>query len=123
VLRPQVQARLNDVAVVEDDSIATKGGDLGGAPVTVTLTLRDGTSLRQTIEDSPGSPADPLTPDQLRSKWIDSLAIGLPELPLSRAAALFDQGGRLAELSSVPAWLAGLRAAGEAFTTAPMACR
>ena len=78
VLRPALQARLHDVQVVEGKTPNRSGGDVGGAPVTVTLSMVDGSSLARTITASPGSPLDPLTPEQLARKWRDCLGAGKP---------------------------------------------
>ncbi|WP_163562620.1 MmgE/PrpD family protein, partial [Klebsiella pneumoniae] len=55
VLRPEIQSRLRDVTVVVAAGTSLQGADVGGAPVTVTLTLRDGTKRGKTVQASPGS--------------------------------------------------------------------
>ncbi|WP_170181949.1 MmgE/PrpD family protein [Phreatobacter stygius] len=109
VLRPEIQARLGDVDVVEAAGTSLQGADVGSAPVTVTLTLRDGARLAKTILVSPGSVEDPLTPAQLEAKWTDCLERAAPGIDSATAARLFAQGFDLAALPRVSDWLAGLR--------------
>ena len=83
VLREGIQARLQDVDVMEVaevaevvDGVQKAGGqtaapDLGRLPVSVMLMLHDGSVLEHTVVASPGSPDDPLTLAQLRHKWTD----------------------------------------------------
>jgi 2-methylcitrate dehydratase PrpD len=113
VLRPEIQARLRDVRLVEA-ATPIRDGDLGNAPVTVTLELRNGETLSRTISDPPGSFRDPMTPDQLARKWLDCLQRGAPHLDSSRARELFERGRRLASVSSVGPWLAALAPAASA---------
>ena len=72
VLRDDIQQRLGDVEIVER-APTQPPESIGDAPVKVTLTLRAGKQLSRTITVSPGSMDDPLTPDQLKYKWIDCL--------------------------------------------------
>lgn len=107
VTRPEVQDRLADVTVVESDTAPVHGTDIDG-PVTVTLTMRDGSVLTRTVEHAPGSAADPLPLDQLQVKWIDCLQHGRPSLPAERAAGLFDEGCRLEEMPGISTWLSAV---------------
>lgn len=109
VLRPDIQARLADVTVVEVAGTAQKGSDLGSAPVTVTLDLHDGRSLSRTITASPGSRQDPLTGPQLAAKWLDCLQRAQPALAREDAQALFAEGMSLARHDEVGGWLSRLR--------------
>ena len=109
VLRPDIQARLRDVSVVEAVGEAQAGSDLGSAPVTVTVTPLQGGTLSRTITASPGSLQDPLTPPQLKAKWLDCLQKAQPGLLPETAGTLFDQGLDLAEDANVERWLARLR--------------
>ncbi|SFC10131.1 2-methylcitrate dehydratase PrpD [Bosea sp. CRIB-10] len=109
VLRPDIQARLRDVVVVEAAGEAQTGSDLGSAPVTVTLTPRQGGTLSRTIIASPGSQQDPLTPPQLKAKWVDCLQRACPELDSQVTAALFDEGKNLASHANIEGWLMRLR--------------
>src|SRR3546814_7590326 len=59
VLRPEIQARLADVAVVEDEAQPLQGADVGAAPVTVTLALASGAEVSRTVVALPGSSQDP----------------------------------------------------------------
>ncbi len=107
VTRPEVQARLTDVTVVESDTAPVHGTDMDG-PVTVTLTMRDGSVLTRTVEHAPGSAADPLPLDQLQVKWIDCLQHGRPNLPAVQAAGLFDEGYRLETMPGISTWLSAV---------------
>ena len=107
VMRPEVQARLTDVTVVESDTAPVHGTDMDG-PVTVTLTMRDGSVLTRTVEHAPGSAADPLPLDQLQVKWIDCLQHGRPSLPAAQAAGLFDEGCRLETMPGISTWLSAV---------------
>jgi len=109
VLRPEIQSRLRDVAVVEATGMSLQGADVGGAPVTVTLTLRDGARREKTILASPGSMQDPLTPEQLGAKWIDCLQRAAPGIDRGLAARLFGQGSDLAGQEQAGDWLFALR--------------
>jgi hypothetical protein len=84
---------------------------IGDAPVTVTLSLKDGGTLSHTITVSPGSKGDPLTPDQLKTKWLDCLARGASHLDSRAAESCFDDGLGLADLPAFDAWVARLRPA------------
>jgi len=106
VLRPQVQARLGDLEVVEEGPEPPPGTDLGRMPVTLCLTLRDGRKLVHTVVASPGSPDDPLTLPQLRQKWVDCLVHAKPALDPQTAHAWFDQGLALDQADEVRPWLA-----------------
>lgn len=109
VLRPEIQARLVDVSVVEVAGTAQKGSDLGSAPVTVTFRLHDGRTLSQTIIASPGSRQDPLTGPQLQAKWLDCLQRAQPLLTREDAQVLFAEGMSLARHTQVSDWLSRLR--------------
>lgn len=109
VLRPALQARLHDVQVVEANTANRSGGDVGAAPVTVTLSMMDGSSLARTITASPGSPLDPLTPEQLARKWRDCLKRANPALPETEADALLEAGRGIAEAGSCRPWLDAIR--------------
>lgn len=104
VLRPEIQARLQDVTVVERDIPPEYDGNIGAAPVTVTLQPRSGRPASRTIIASPGSKADPLTPTQLRAKWIDCLRRARPDID-EAAGPLFDEGMRLADAATPYAWI------------------
>jgi 2-methylcitrate dehydratase PrpD len=109
VMRPNVQSRLRDVQVIESTDDLPAGMTIGDAPVTVTLTRKDGSSLARTITVSPGSKSDPLTPAQLEAKWTDCLERGAAYLPGGGAAACFEQGLAMADLTDIAEWLAAMR--------------
>ena len=106
VRRPEIQTRLRDIELVEATT-PPPAGELGNAPVTVTLQMRDGRTLSRTITAAPGSPQDPLTPLQLEAKWLDCLGRGAPHLGPDEARARFTEGLKLASMASVSPWLAG----------------
>jgi 2-methylcitrate dehydratase PrpD len=103
--RPAAPARLRDVEVVEETNEVPPGTDLGRMPVTVTLTLRDGRELRHTVIASPGSPEDPMTPAQLRAKWVDCVGHGRPGVNAEVSGSWFDRGMELGREDRVGDWL------------------
>lgn len=105
VLRADVQARLRDVDVVEDTRDVPPGADLGRMPVTLTLTLRDGRMLQHTVIAPPGSPEDPMTPGQLREKWLDCMRHGRPGVDTGAAGSWFDRGMDLDREDRAGDWL------------------
>jgi 2-methylcitrate dehydratase PrpD len=109
VMRADIQSRLVDVQVVEASGKAQTGSDLGSAPVTVTLVPHEGAEVSRTIIASPGSLQDPLTPAQLKAKWVDCLQRGRPGLAEDAAGALFDQGAALVAEDNARNWLQRLR--------------
>ena len=111
VIRPAIQARLRDIAVVETGAPLRNGGDVGGAPVTVTLTPRAGGQVSRTVVLSPGSMRDPITPGQLRRKWDDCLRRARPGLDDRGLGALFDEGRAVLDAASVAPWLGRVAAA------------
>jgi 2-methylcitrate dehydratase PrpD len=111
VLRPEIQDRLGDVVLVERAGASAQGREVGEAPVTVTLTLRDGRVLTRTVAASPGSAEDPLTPDQLAAKWLDCLQRAAPGIEPAAAARLVAEGAGLAAMTDIGAWLEALRRA------------
>ena len=126
VLREGIQARLQDVDVmevaegvgaveaVEKADGRTGGADLGRLPVSVMLMLHDGTVFEHTVVASPGSPDDPLTLAQLRHKWTDCFGRSLPTLAASHAGELFDQGLDFESINPASLWL------DRVFTAAPV---
>lgn len=108
--RPALRARFGDVELVERQGQSQRGGDVGSAPVTVTLTLRDGSTAEATCTTSPGSPEDPILPDDHLDKWHDCLSRFRPGTPRSAARATFEAGLALDSDMPVDAWLADLAA-------------
>lgn len=109
VARPEIQSRLAIVDVREREGAAAVGGEVGAAPVTVTLDLDDGASVSATCTVSPGSPQDPIGPDGLREKWLDCVRRANPSADERAARAAFDAGLGLAAMPSVGAWLRDVR--------------
>lgn len=108
VLRPALQARLADVTLEETGPDLARGDEIGAAPVVVRLDLRDGRRLDREVVASPGSPQDPLTRDQLASKWRDCLRRGRPDLDGELVDRLFTGGEALLDLPRIDGWLAAL---------------
>ena len=106
VLRPEVQSRLTDIEVIEEGAVSNEGSDLGNSPVTVSLTLVDGRTVSKTVTIAPGSPADPITLEQMEKKWVDCFSIGRADLSEAEARRLFAEGCELDTSTSVVAWLA-----------------
>ena len=108
VLRLEIQSRLHDVTVVESATPLPPGVTIGDAPVTVTLTLKDGSLLARTITASPGSKDDPLTLPQLKTKWMACLERGAPHLNEEAAGLCFERGLDLCGLSRFGDWFSQL---------------
>ena len=104
VMRPAIQTRLADVALVESDTAPVQGSDID-QPVTVTLTLRDGEVLTHTVAHAPGAPVSPLTPAQLGAKWTDCLCHGHSGLSAAEAEQRFAEGCGLPRMADVSGWL------------------
>jgi 2-methylcitrate dehydratase PrpD len=111
VLRPHIQARLREVQVIEAATPSRRGDDVGSAPVTVTLTLTNGARLSRIVTASPGSPSDPLTPDQLGRKWRDCVERARPGLGPDQADALLQAGWAVPQAASIRPWLDALQRA------------
>ncbi|MDB5362447.1 MAG: MmgE/PrpD family protein [Rhodospirillales bacterium] len=107
VARPEIQSRLKDVRIVEGN-VPPANGELGNAPVTVTLELKNGAVLTRTVLDPPGSLKDPIMPEQLAHKWLDCLQRGAPHVDADQARRLFDQGTALDTMPQIGPWLAEL---------------
>jgi 2-methylcitrate dehydratase PrpD len=105
VMRPQIQSRLHDVLVVEDKTPSRLGSDVGAAPVTVTFKTSDGKSISQIVTSSPGSAEDPITPDQLRAKWMDCLRRASPGISKATSDELFDLGFAVLDEPEMNKWL------------------
>ena len=113
VARPALRARLADVTLEEAGPELARGDEIGAAPVTVRLELRDGRRLAREIVASPGSPQDPLGRDQLAAKWRDCLRRGRPDLDAATADRLFAAGEDLLATPRADIWLAALTGTGE----------
>lgn len=109
VLRPALQARLADIRLVEAPGESSRGSEVGSAPVTVTLTLKDGSSVARTVTRAPGSPEDPMTEQQLAAKWTDCLRRVQPGLAGDAALSLFEDGLAIGASPDVGAWVTKLR--------------
>jgi 2-methylcitrate dehydratase PrpD len=105
VARPGIQGRLRDVAVVEDTAAAKQGAEVGAAPVTVTLRPRSGAAVSRTVTALPGSPQDPITPEQALAKWTDCLLRANPDADPQAVGRLFDEGRDLAGAPEIAGWL------------------
>jgi len=105
VLRPRIQSRLKDVALVEGEPEGGAVKNIGDAPVRVSLTLKGGRTLSRSVVVSPGSMEDPLTETDLEAKWIDCLQRARPDLSSSAARALFADGMAIGSMPSISLWL------------------
>lgn len=105
VMRPEIQARLDDVRVGEDTAPLAHGNDVGKAPATVTVQTRDGHTLSHTVVASPGSPDDPLSDADLAIKWADCLRHTRPDLTPATTHTLFATGLDLDNVADAGRWL------------------
>jgi hypothetical protein len=105
VLRPDIQRRLSDIHVIEEGPASNEGSDLSNGPVTVSLSLKNGSTVSKTITLAPGSPADPITPEQLEQKWVDCLKIGRSDIEEATVRQIFAEGRGLNDMSGVAHWL------------------
>jgi 2-methylcitrate dehydratase PrpD len=105
VLRPEIQRRLTDIHVMEEGPASNEGSDLSNGPVTVSLSLKNGSTVSKTITLAPGSPADPITPEQLEQKWVDCFKIGRPDMSEAMARKIGVEGRGLNDMSGVAHWL------------------
>ncbi len=111
VLRSDLQARLADIQLVEASGESSRGSEVGSAPVTVTVTLKDGGSVARTVTRAPGSPEDPMTEQQLAAKWTDCLRRVQPGLGADTTLNLFGEGLAIGTSPDVGAWITRLRLA------------
>ena len=87
VRRAEIQSRLADVTIEEVAGPPLTPEQIGAAPVRLTLGLRDGSTVQFERVAAPGSPADPLGPDEQEAKWIDCICRANPGLlPVAAAA-------------------------------------
>ncbi|PNP96733.1 MmgE/PrpD family protein [Sphingobium sp. SA916] len=107
VRRPAIQARIDDVSVIETSELLREGG-LSTSPVEVELELQDRRIVSIRIDRAPGSHEDPLTDDQRSAKWIDCLRQPFPAIDSSRAKAAYDAGVRIAADGVMP-WFEQIR--------------
>ena len=74
VQRPEITELCERVEITEDGSIETQSNPIEDGHVDVELTLRDGRRLRRTVREPRGGPGQPLTAEQLASKFNDCAA-------------------------------------------------
>ncbi|WP_167561214.1 MmgE/PrpD family protein [Bradyrhizobium sp. AS23.2] len=118
VRRSALQQRFSDV-ILRERALTEPAEAIGDAPVTVTVRLRDGKAFTRTITVSPGSAHDPLTPGQLRAKWIDCLRRACPSADDDDIGALFESGWRLSDMVDAGEWTRAIRAV---VTQSPLTC-
>lgn len=58
---------------------------------TVIVEMKDGRRLERTAEDNWGSEANPMTPDQVRTKFVETASLALPKAKVEAAIALIDK--------------------------------
>lgn len=107
VMREGLRAKFGRVVVAERSGPPLSGEEIGLAPVTVTVTTQDGRRLSKRVVDPPGSPLDPLSPEQQREKWIDCLLRA--GAARQDAGDLFDRGVELPRMNDVEPWFACIR--------------
>lgn len=90
--RRELRERFDDVVVTEVGDRALSAEEIGAATVHLDLQLSDGSTRSYAQDAAPGSQADPMTPAELRAKWIDCFDRVRPDLSSEHAAALHDQG-------------------------------
>ena len=105
VARPEIQARLADVAIAEVAGPPLTSEEIGAAPVRLELQMVDGSLRRYERTAAPGSPADPLSAEELRTKWVSCLRRANPALPAGRAEALYGQGAANLANGHLGPWL------------------
>ncbi|UOM33311.1 MmgE/PrpD family protein [Acuticoccus sp. I52.16.1] len=103
--RPRLRARFGDIVLAEREGRLGQGGEVGKAPVTVTLRLRDGTEVSATCTANPGSPDDPIPPAAHLEKWRDCLTRFAPGADAAAIAATFEAGMALDTMGPVAPWL------------------
>ncbi|MDD9206747.1 MmgE/PrpD family protein, partial [Georgenia sp. 10Sc9-8] len=69
----EVHAFLRDRLTVAEDQALGGGHDMG-FPIDLTVTMRDGSVQRHAVEHPPGSPDNPMSREQLRSKFMGVVA-------------------------------------------------
>jgi 2-methylcitrate dehydratase PrpD len=109
VLRPEIQSRLQLVTIAERDGPMLNGQEIDHAPVTVALHLRDGSRHSRTVVVTPGSPADPVTDEQLLAKWLDCFRQVDAVVDVEASASLFRRGLDIEREASFGGWLEALR--------------
>ena len=108
VARPEIQARLSDVVIEEVGRSALTSEEIGAATVRLELQMRDGSIRRFERTAAPGSPADPLSAEELRNKWVDCLRRANPSLSQASAEALHGRGAADLTNGILGPWLQAL---------------
>lgn len=105
VARADLRDRLRDVEVFETGDAFETSDEMAAAPVEVRLHLRDGTISEFRRENAPGSPKDPLTPDQIRAKWSDCLRQAEPSLTAAETDDAFSIASAGLQSGMLAHWL------------------
>ena len=108
VARPELQARLGDVTVVEVVGAPLTAEQIGAATVRIELVMTDGSIRRLERTAAPGSPADPMSPEDLGDKFVDCVLRGSPGLTQDRARALHVDGANALKSGPLESWLQSL---------------
>ena len=98
--RAELRIRFDDVVVTETGERILSAEEISAAPVRLDLRLVDGSVRSYARAAAPGSPSDPMTPSDLRAKWIDCFERIRPDLTAVHVGTLHDAG--LAALSHGP---------------------
>lgn len=101
--REPIRRHLDRVRLREESGEPSSDASLADGVVTLSLERTDGSTLTREVEDVPGSPADPMTPGELRRKFrgcfevFEANSDGVGSDP----ETLFDRWGLLDEADSV----------------------
>jgi len=109
VNRQDIQARLGDVVLIEAGNEALSPLELGQAPVTVTVRLKNGRAVSWSQNVAPGSSDDPFDQASMAAKWGECLLHVQPTLPAAQAQALFDTSQTLSSSDPIGPWLLSIR--------------
>lgn len=108
VARPGLQARLGDVTLIDVAGPPLTAEQIGAATVRLDLVMTDGSTRRLERTAAPGSPADPMTPDDLAAKFVDCLRRASPGIAPDRARALCAEGAAALKSGPLEPWLLSL---------------
>ncbi|WP_159872136.1 MmgE/PrpD family protein [Novosphingobium sp. 9U] len=108
VSRAEIRARFDDVTVEEVGDRRLTAAEVGDAPVRLALHLNDGSVRHLERHAAPGSPGDPLSPADLRGKWVDCLGRACPTLSGEKRGWLYDDGLDRLQSGQLAPWLSAI---------------
>ncbi len=120
VSRRIVQERLADVSVAEAAGPTLTAEEIGAAPVRLELLMTDGSKRHYERSAAPGSPADPMTPHDLKVKWIDCLQRANRAVSTESAAELHERGVSGLKSAELESWLQDVWAVTGSRATPPL---